>query len=247
MAPELFKRKAEVTAAADIWSLGMVLWELAAREIPFKDAQNQLQAMGWIKDGEKEEIPADCPAELKPVIESCWDLTPSQRPTAIQVVERLKPLVTCDEKQKLSRLVSSSTEDSPKPGVTANSKDEEMKKLLGEIMRLKLEKEEEEKRRLQAEKKWEDHARQQAELERRRAEELKEIQRQPESSPSPKTPLKKDQDSKKLTPPSSWGSQSLMPAPKQALTPTDQKSLGQLLQYVAEGEQDKAEELIKEK
>ncbi len=63
MAPELFKRKAEVTAAADIWSLGMVLWELAAREIPFKDAQNQLQAMAWIKDGEKEEIPADCPAE----------------------------------------------------------------------------------------------------------------------------------------------------------------------------------------
>ncbi|MBS0351063.1 MAG: protein kinase, partial [Proteobacteria bacterium] len=61
MAPELFKRKAEVTAAADIWSLGMVLWELVTREIPFKDAQNQLQAMGWIKDGEKEEIPGDCP------------------------------------------------------------------------------------------------------------------------------------------------------------------------------------------
>ena len=93
MAPELFKRKTEVTEAADIWSLGMVLWELATREIPFKDAQNQLQVIGWLKDGEKEEIPVDCPAELKSIIESCWDLTPTKRPTAIQVMESLKPLV----------------------------------------------------------------------------------------------------------------------------------------------------------
>ncbi len=36
-----------------------------------------------------------------------------------------------------------------------------------------------------------------------------------------------------------------MPAPKPALKPVDQKTLGQLLRFVAEGEQDKAEELIK--
>ena len=114
MAPELFKRRAEITAAADIWSLGMVLWELASREIPFKDAQNQLQAATWIKDGEKEEIPSDCPAELKSIIESCWDLTPTQRPTAIQVVDRLKPLiVSSEEKQKLPPLVSSQTKTHP--------------------------------------------------------------------------------------------------------------------------------------
>ena len=114
MAPELFKRKAEVTAAADIWSFGMVLWELLTREIPFKDAQNQLQAMGWIKDGEKEEIPGDCPPGLKAIIESCWDLTPTKRPTAVQVVERLKPLVIGQE-QKVQTPVSSTAPESPKP------------------------------------------------------------------------------------------------------------------------------------
>jgi serine/threonine protein kinase len=252
MAPELFKRKAEVTEAADIWSLGMVLWELASREIPFKDAQNQLQAMGWIKDGEKEEIPSDCPAELKPIIESCWDLMPSQRPTVIQVVERLKRLVTSDEKQKLSQPVFSSVEGQPKPGVTADSKDDEMKKLLNEVMRLKLEKEKEARRRLQAEKKWEDHARQQAELERRRAEKLKEIQRQPVEPKDklPLTPSKKEQELKKLTPlPSLSGNlqPSFLPPPKPTLKPLDQKSLSQLqqlLQFVAEGEQSRAEALI---
>ena len=35
-----------------------------------------------------------------------------------------------------------------------------------------------------------------------------------------------------------------MPVLKPALKPIDQKSLSQLLQYVAQGEQDKAEELI---
>jgi hypothetical protein len=71
----------------------------------------------------------------------------------------------------------------------------------------------------------------------RHDEEVKEIQRR---SMEPK-----DQESKKLTPPSSWSSQSLMPAPKPIAKPAvDQKILSQLLQYIAEGEQDKAETLI---
>ncbi len=204
MAPELFKRRAEITAAVDIWSLGMVLWELASREIPFKDAQNQLQAATWIKDGEKEEIPNDCPAELKAIIESCWDLTPVKRPTAIQVVDRLKPLiVVSDEKQKLPPPTSSQAENQLKPGAPTDSKDEEMKKLQEKVRQLELEKAKEEKRRKDLEEKYESV--------------------QPSLSQNRYPP---------------------MPAPKPTLTPTDQKSLSQLLQYVAEGEQDKAEELI---
>ena len=203
MAPELFKRRAEITAAADIWSLGMVLWELASREIPFKDAQNQLQAATWIKDGEKEEIPGDCPAELKAIIESCWDLTPAKRPTAIQVVDRLKPLIISgDEKQKLPPLSSPQAGNLPKPSVTADAKEEEMKKLLEKVRQLELEKASEQKRRQELEKKLE------------------------------------------FVQPLSQNRYTLAPTLKPALTPVDQKSLSQLLQYVAEGEQDKAEELI---
>ena len=140
---------------------------------------------------------------------------------------------------------------SPKSVSTGATEDAEMKKLLGEVMRLKLEKAEEERRRLLLEKKWEDHARQQAELDHRRAKEIKEIQRQPvelKDKVSP-TPPKKEQELKKLTPlPSLSGSpQTLMPPPKPTLKPLDEKSLSQLrqlLQYVAEGEQDKAEALI---
>ena len=53
--------------------------------------------------------------------------------------------------------------------------------------------------RLEMEKKAEEQAKQQAELDRRRAEELKEIQRQP-VGPKDKVPPKKEQELKKLTP-----------------------------------------------
>ena len=49
-APELFKRGAKATTAADIYSLAMVLWELASRQIPFADAATPAIAADWVKD-----------------------------------------------------------------------------------------------------------------------------------------------------------------------------------------------------
>ena len=48
-APELFKRKAVPTKASDVYSYGMVLWEITSRQIPFKDATSEVIAMGWIE------------------------------------------------------------------------------------------------------------------------------------------------------------------------------------------------------
>eukprot|EP01090_Pellita_catalonica_P016431 TRINITY_DN468_c0_g1_i8.p1 TRINITY_DN468_c0_g1~~TRINITY_DN468_c0_g1_i8.p1 ORF type:complete len:415 (+),score=98.25 TRINITY_DN468_c0_g1_i8:136-1245(+) len=90
LAVELFKRRAKPTEASDVYSLGMILWEIASRLIPFADAQNDAVIVGWIKDGEQEEIPEDTPAEFKSLIEECWSPTPSKRPTALEVLKRLE-------------------------------------------------------------------------------------------------------------------------------------------------------------
>ena len=106
MAPELFKRKATITTAVDIYSFGMVLWELVTREVPFKDAQDQVQLIGWITSGEKETIPENCPPGFKSLIESCWK-SPEERPKAVQVAEILKPLLLTasgEEKKPLLRV-----------------------------------------------------------------------------------------------------------------------------------------------
>ena len=64
-APELFKRGANPNPASDVYSYGMVLWEIASRQLPFSDAADDVTVMGWIKDGEQENLPADCPKLLR--------------------------------------------------------------------------------------------------------------------------------------------------------------------------------------
>lgn len=99
MAPELFDDEPKMTEQSDIYSLGMVLWELASRQMPFATALNQQVVIGWLMRGKKEQIPTDCPKELKSLIESCWEI-PAKRPTAVQVGEKLKSLLAMDKEKK---------------------------------------------------------------------------------------------------------------------------------------------------
>ncbi len=93
LAPELFKRGANPNFASDVYSYGMVLWEIASRQSPYQEAQNDIVAMGWIKDGEKENIPIDCPIEYGQIIQKTWML-PEARPSANEIsieLEKVKP------------------------------------------------------------------------------------------------------------------------------------------------------------
>jgi len=89
MAPELFKRRAVYTRKSDMYSLGITLWELASRKIPFQDSASNDVVPMWVKDGEREDIPEDCPAKLASVIKVCWDGDPGLRPDAQDVAEFL--------------------------------------------------------------------------------------------------------------------------------------------------------------
>ena len=45
----------------------------------FKDAQDDVMMMGFDYEGEKEEIPQDCPKEYSDFAQQCWDI-PDKRP-----------------------------------------------------------------------------------------------------------------------------------------------------------------------
>jgi len=87
MAPELFMRKAQHTLKSDIYSLGMTLWELVSRKCPFDDAITATTAVKWVQDGQREEIPSDCPSDLAKLITICWNQEPDKRPTADEAVQ----------------------------------------------------------------------------------------------------------------------------------------------------------------
>lgn len=89
-APELFKRNTQHSKASDVYSLAMILWEIAARKIPFKDASNEIIVMGWIKDGELETIPQDCPSHYAQLIQSGWSPVPSSRPSIDDLLTKLQ-------------------------------------------------------------------------------------------------------------------------------------------------------------
>lgn len=98
-APELFKRGAKASAAADIYSLGMVLWELVSCRIPFADAATAAIAAMWVAQGEQETVPEGTPEEFKGLILDCWDKDPLRRPKADVIAKRLDSLLLQEHKK----------------------------------------------------------------------------------------------------------------------------------------------------
>lgn len=88
-APELFKRGTSPNTASDVYSYGMVLWEIASRQLPFSDAADDATVISWIKDGEQENLPADCPKNYGEWVQDCWKKEANERPSVEKVVAGL--------------------------------------------------------------------------------------------------------------------------------------------------------------
>jgi TPR repeat protein/serine/threonine protein kinase len=89
LAPELCVRGARTNTASDIYSLGVVLWELMSERFPFEGEEQLEMVPMWVQQGTREEIPANTPADFAALIQQCWDGNAANRPTAAQVVEQL--------------------------------------------------------------------------------------------------------------------------------------------------------------
>ena len=89
-APELFGFKPKYSFASDIYAYGMILWEIATRETPYKDVIDPNEIRIGVAAGNREEIPATCPPDYKEAIERCWAQTPEKRPQAGQVAQVLQ-------------------------------------------------------------------------------------------------------------------------------------------------------------
>ena len=99
MAPELFKRGGKCSESSDIYALGWVLWEIASRKIPFEDERqaNDAVIMDWIKDGERDGIPASTPPQYAALLTQCWQQRAEDRPANVkQVVDALGAVTITD-------------------------------------------------------------------------------------------------------------------------------------------------------
>src|SRR5262249_41445266 len=82
MAPELFTEEvATTTKPSDVYSYGIILWELGARHLPFLNkAPKDIQVPRLLEKGMIEDIATDTPPTMAKLISRCWDRRTDQRP-----------------------------------------------------------------------------------------------------------------------------------------------------------------------
>ncbi|RHZ74574.1 hypothetical protein Glove_220g30 [Diversispora epigaea] len=86
MAPELFKSQS-YSYASDIYSLGMIMWELTSGHRPFHDQEHGPKLILDILDGKRPEITEDTPELWANLMKRCWHPDPSQRPKIEEIRE----------------------------------------------------------------------------------------------------------------------------------------------------------------
>ncbi|KAK9822285.1 hypothetical protein WJX74_002973 [Apatococcus lobatus] len=67
-----------VSKASDIFSLGVIVWEIVAGEQPVRRQYRELR------------VPHECPAEVATLITACLSINPAERPTINQVFKTLQ-------------------------------------------------------------------------------------------------------------------------------------------------------------
>lgn len=91
MAPEVLRNEPS-NEKSDIYSFGVVLWELATEKIPWENL-NPMQVVGAVGFmNQRLEIPQGLDPRWAAIIESCWHDDTQCRPTFHELIERLKDM-----------------------------------------------------------------------------------------------------------------------------------------------------------
>lgn len=71
--------------ASDVYSLGIVLWEIAARLVVWGNDTTE-EVLAKVAAGKRPAMPSDCPDDFAELIQKCWHARPESRPTTEAVV-----------------------------------------------------------------------------------------------------------------------------------------------------------------
>ncbi|CAB4405741.1 unnamed protein product [Rhizophagus irregularis] len=86
VAPEVFQGQ-KYTKASDIYSSGMIMWELMTGRRPFWDRSHDTELIIEICDGLRPPIVTNAPKGYIELMQKCWHSDPNERPSASDVLK----------------------------------------------------------------------------------------------------------------------------------------------------------------
>ncbi|XP_034380999.1 mitogen-activated protein kinase kinase kinase 9 [Cyclopterus lumpus] len=88
MAPEVI-RSSTFSKGSDVWSFGVLLWELLTGEVPFRGIDGLAVAYGVAMNKLALPIPLTCPEPFARLMEECWSSDPHSRPHFTLILDQL--------------------------------------------------------------------------------------------------------------------------------------------------------------
>ncbi|XP_057716351.1 mitogen-activated protein kinase kinase kinase 9 [Corythoichthys intestinalis] len=88
MAPEVI-RSSTFSKGSDVWSYGVLLWELLTGEVPFRGIDGLAVAYGVAMNKLALPIPSTCPQPFARIMEGCWSSDPHSRPHFAEIQDQL--------------------------------------------------------------------------------------------------------------------------------------------------------------
>uniref|UniRef100_A0A673M239 Mitogen-activated protein kinase kinase kinase n=1 Tax=Sinocyclocheilus rhinocerous TaxID=307959 RepID=A0A673M239_9TELE len=88
MAPEVI-RSSTFSKGSDVWSYGVLLWELLTGEVPFRGIDGLAVAYGVAMNKLSLPIPSTCPEPFARLMEDCWNVDPHARPPFTSILDQL--------------------------------------------------------------------------------------------------------------------------------------------------------------
>lgn len=78
------------TYASDVYSFGIVVWEVISRELPWANKTRPRDILSAVLMGVRPSFHVDVPADIVHIARACWDGAPEARTTFTAIMKDMK-------------------------------------------------------------------------------------------------------------------------------------------------------------